>query len=242
MPVTIEPRRTRGTARRTSAGAAGRAKLRSASASSTTCPIRRCSRPRAQFCGLLAGGGRKPPRHGCGCPPSRSCRARARGPAQRIDRSYWPIEDLLAEPPDALIVTGTEPRAARLSDEPYWPRFVELLAVGAGAHGRERLVVPRGTRGRRGARWNSAAASAAEAQRRLRAQHPGRPPAAAAGERATLHAALALERAAAGGAARGGLHDSQLVRRRVVRMPSSASVAACCSSSRGIRSTRAPRS
>src|SRR6266705_1615555 len=29
--------------------------------------------------------------------------------------------------PDALIVTGTEPIAARLADEPYWRRLVELI-------------------------------------------------------------------------------------------------------------------
>jgi homoserine O-succinyltransferase len=46
---------------------------------------------------------------------------------EQIRRSYWPIAELLAEPLDALIITGTEPRAARLSDEPYWPRFRELL-------------------------------------------------------------------------------------------------------------------
>ena len=53
----------------------------------------------------------------------RSSEARA-----RIERSYWPLEAILADPPDALIVTGTEPRAARLADEPYWPRFLEVLA------------------------------------------------------------------------------------------------------------------
>ena len=41
--------------------------------------------------------------------------------------SYWPLEELLAEPLDAFIVTGTEPKAARLADEPYWPRFAQLL-------------------------------------------------------------------------------------------------------------------
>ena len=30
-------------------------------------------------------------------------------------------------PPDALIVTGTEPVAPLLSDEPYWERLRELL-------------------------------------------------------------------------------------------------------------------
>ncbi|HUJ53230.1 MAG TPA: homoserine O-succinyltransferase, partial [Steroidobacteraceae bacterium] len=47
---------------------------------------------------------------------------------EHIARSYWPIDELLAAPLDALIVTGTEPRAARLSDEPYWQRSVDLLA------------------------------------------------------------------------------------------------------------------
>ena len=45
----------------------------------------------------------------------------------RIAQSYWPLGELLAQPLDALIVTGTEPKAAVLSDEPYWNRFVEVL-------------------------------------------------------------------------------------------------------------------
>jgi homoserine O-succinyltransferase/O-acetyltransferase len=52
-----------------------------------------------------------------------------RGAAARahLARSYWPLERLLAEAPDALIVTGTEPHAPRLRDEPYWPRLAQLL-------------------------------------------------------------------------------------------------------------------
>jgi len=52
-----------------------------------------------------------------------------RGPAarERIERTYWSLEELLRHAPDALIVTGTEPRAASLSDEPYWAQFVETL-------------------------------------------------------------------------------------------------------------------
>jgi homoserine O-succinyltransferase len=45
----------------------------------------------------------------------------------RIARSYWPLETLLAAAPDALIVTGTEPIAPRLREEPYWPRLAALL-------------------------------------------------------------------------------------------------------------------
>jgi homoserine O-succinyltransferase/O-acetyltransferase len=52
---------------------------------------------------------------------------RSRDAEARLARSYWPIETLLAERPDALIVTGTEPLAARLPDEPYWPRLTSLL-------------------------------------------------------------------------------------------------------------------
>ena len=52
-----------------------------------------------------------------------------RGPQARahIARCYWPLEALLAGAPDALIVTGTEPGAPRLRDEPYWPRLAALL-------------------------------------------------------------------------------------------------------------------
>jgi len=52
---------------------------------------------------------------------------RARDALAHIARSYWPIDTLLAERPDALIVTGTEPKAARLADEPYWPRLTALM-------------------------------------------------------------------------------------------------------------------
>ena len=44
-----------------------------------------------------------------------------------IARSYWPLETLLEEAPDALIVTGTEPLAPGLRDEPYWRRLTALL-------------------------------------------------------------------------------------------------------------------
>jgi homoserine O-succinyltransferase/O-acetyltransferase len=47
---------------------------------------------------------------------------------EHIRATYWPLEALLAQPPDALIVTGTEPRAPVLTEEPYWQRFVDLLA------------------------------------------------------------------------------------------------------------------
>ncbi len=47
---------------------------------------------------------------------------------EHIARHYWPLDELLTEPLDALIVTGTEPRAPQLADEPYWHRFGQVLA------------------------------------------------------------------------------------------------------------------
>ena len=53
-----------------------------------------------------------------------------RGPEARefIARNYWHIEQLTAAAPDALIVTGLEPKAANLVDEPYWHRLADLLS------------------------------------------------------------------------------------------------------------------
>jgi homoserine O-succinyltransferase len=45
-----------------------------------------------------------------------------------IDTTYSPIDSLWAgRPPQGLIVTGAEPRAAALTDEPYWNAFVQVL-------------------------------------------------------------------------------------------------------------------
>lgn len=53
--------------------------------------------------------------------------ARAGAARERIDSAYWPLEALLAERPDALIVTGTEPRTPTLEEEPYWERLARLI-------------------------------------------------------------------------------------------------------------------
>jgi homoserine O-succinyltransferase len=50
----------------------------------------------------------------------------ARG-QRHVSNSYLGIGDLWDGPLDALIVTGTEPRAPALSDEPYWPALAELI-------------------------------------------------------------------------------------------------------------------
>jgi homoserine O-succinyltransferase len=44
-----------------------------------------------------------------------------------IDQHYAPLQELIQAPPDALIITGTEPVAPDLRDEPYWSRFTEVL-------------------------------------------------------------------------------------------------------------------
>ena len=44
-----------------------------------------------------------------------------------ISRFYSSIEDLRGGQLDGLIVTGTEPRAPNLAEEPYWNSFVQLV-------------------------------------------------------------------------------------------------------------------
>ena len=49
-----------------------------------------------------------------------------------IRSQYHGLDDLWANPPDALIVTGTEPAQAQLPYEPYWPYLARLLEWAAG--------------------------------------------------------------------------------------------------------------
>ncbi len=46
---------------------------------------------------------------------------------QILHDRYLPIADLYRNGIDALIVTGNEPRAARLDQEPYWPEMTTLI-------------------------------------------------------------------------------------------------------------------
>src|SRR5579864_165031 len=46
---------------------------------------------------------------------------------RHINRFYSGIENLWDSHVDGLIVTGTEPRAANLKDEPYWESFTRVL-------------------------------------------------------------------------------------------------------------------
>ena len=44
-----------------------------------------------------------------------------------IDAKYRPVEDIASNPPDLLVVTGANPIASCLQDEPYWPALCGLL-------------------------------------------------------------------------------------------------------------------
>ena len=44
-----------------------------------------------------------------------------------IQARYRGLDELWAHPPDALIVTGTEPKCDRLDHEPYWPQLARLM-------------------------------------------------------------------------------------------------------------------
>ncbi len=54
--------------------------------------------------------------------------ARSDATRSHISRYYDDIAELEDDPPDGLIVTGTEPRARSLSDEPFWPALSKLVA------------------------------------------------------------------------------------------------------------------
>ncbi|MGB8879307.1 MAG: homoserine O-succinyltransferase, partial [Solirubrobacteraceae bacterium] len=52
--------------------------------------------------------------------------------AALIEERYRGLDELWARPPDALIVTGTEPTQVQLRFEPYWPYLARLLEWAAG--------------------------------------------------------------------------------------------------------------
>jgi homoserine O-succinyltransferase/O-acetyltransferase len=58
---------------------------------------------------------------------------RSEAVASMIQSRYRGLDQLWMEPPDALIVTGTEPTQVRLSYEPYWPYLARLLEWAATA-------------------------------------------------------------------------------------------------------------
>jgi homoserine O-succinyltransferase/O-acetyltransferase len=55
---------------------------------------------------------------------------RGDGAAARIAAEYLPLAHIFADPPDVLIVTGSNPIAADITDEPYWDELAGLLTWG----------------------------------------------------------------------------------------------------------------
>ena len=75
----------------------------------------------------------------------------------RIDRQYTDIADLGRLQIDGLIVTGAEPNAATLPEEPFWRDLAEPRRLGEDQHALDDLVVPcRPCRGV-ASRWHRAA-------------------------------------------------------------------------------------
>jgi homoserine O-succinyltransferase/O-acetyltransferase len=48
-----------------------------------------------------------------------------------IAAQYRPLEDIMSEPPDLLVVTGSNPIEPRIEDEPYWSDLCGLLQWGS---------------------------------------------------------------------------------------------------------------
>ena len=49
----------------------------------------------------------------------------------RIAAEYRPLEDITSDPPDLLVVTGSNPVESRIEDEPYWSDLCGLLLWGS---------------------------------------------------------------------------------------------------------------
>jgi homoserine O-succinyltransferase/O-acetyltransferase len=52
--------------------------------------------------------------------------------SKRIADEYFSLADIYLNPPDLLIVTGSNPIEERIDDEPYWSDLVELLSWARG--------------------------------------------------------------------------------------------------------------
>src|ERR1700748_3679450 len=53
--------------------------------------------------------------------------ARGEAAARHINESYGDLDELTNDKLDGLIITGCEPKAASLADEPYWPSLARLI-------------------------------------------------------------------------------------------------------------------
>jgi homoserine O-succinyltransferase len=59
--------------------------------------------------------------------------------AARIAKQYAPLESMRVDPPDAVIITGSNPLEQHIRDEPYWGELGELFSWGS-AHVRSMLL------------------------------------------------------------------------------------------------------
>ena len=126
---------------------------------------------------------------------------------------YAGLEELWGRPPDALIVTGTEPAQVQLRYEPYWPYLARLLEWAAVVGADDAALVPRRPRLDAPVRRDRTRATRDEVQRGVR--RGGRESAGRALERASRRgagAALARQRRARGRDARRRLPDHHRVR------------------------------
>ena len=115
---------------------------------------------------------------------------------QELAARYRDISELWDTRLDGLIVTGTEPRAANLKDEPYWATLSQADRLGAAKYDFDRLVVPRGACGGSSCRGHRPPPAAREKVRRLRLPNRVSSSADDRHETAALRAAFPLQRLA----------------------------------------------
>ncbi len=112
---------------------------------------------------------------------------------RRLLSDYADIGRLWNTRLDALIVTGMEPRAGALTDEPYWPILTELIDWAESAHHLFDLVLPRRPCGGASPRRHRASPAAHKMLRRLRMHEGIRPPADGRGAGPAAGSTFALE-------------------------------------------------
>ena len=93
--------------------------------------------------------------------------ARSKQASEHIAHDYADIADLDRLGIDGLIVTGAEPIAANLPDEPFWQRAHRDHRLGQDQYALDHLVVPGGACGGQASRRRRAASAEREMLRRL---------------------------------------------------------------------------
>ena len=87
---------------------------------------------------------------------------------EAIAGAYRAPDALRALHPDAILVTGAEPRAPELSDEPFWSELTALIDWARGAHVLDPLFLPRRAYGRAASGRRRATAAVGQIVRRVR--------------------------------------------------------------------------